>query len=112
MTVDAYPFVWLRGRLIYVASSFIALAIIIDILFLKIFNPKWLISEEATLAVISISLEYVQKKFYENNHIEKSLLAGGLRVTGLNTVAKIRNFLAEANTAIIISSAVIPFYYN
>lgn len=112
MSVDAYPFYLLRGRLIYVALSFIAMAIIVDILFFRIFNPKWLILEEVALVVISISLEYAQRKFYDKNHIEKGLLAGGFKATGLNAVPKFRNFLAEANTAIIIFSAVIPFYYN
>jgi len=103
---DRYPVAFLLKRLFDVVLFVTAVACLLTAIVFGLWtvhsNQKVIIGLGMAASAIAALLEYRQKSVYENDHIESSLLSGGLQANHLNAVARLRHKLVAANILIVV----------
>jgi len=114
MTSDAYPYSYLWPRLLYFSFFCIALGCLIFAIVFGIFSKAPMIGlvrgAGAFATIIVLLLQHFQKTKFESSPIEMALLSNGLRVRGLNKLARWRNKSAQANVYLAILGVFVTTY--
>jgi len=110
MNTDRYPIKYLLTRAYDVALFILA-----------VFAEIWAIIESAhdygnqkqiyllcaLATIIAIYIKHREKTIYTSNPIERSIVSGALRVTGVNIIARIRKICSNTTDVIIVIALVI-----